>query len=89
MRTTIRIDDDLLIEAKKLAAETNRTLGSVIESALREMIARRASYEVCELRPLPTHGFGGTLPGVDIDDGAALRDLMDDMESRRTPISRP
>lgn len=77
MRTTINVDEALLIEAKKLAAETNRTLGGVVESALREMLARRASYAVREPVVLPTYGSGGTLPGVDLDDSAALADVME------------
>lgn len=43
MRTTIRLDDELLREAKRLAAETNQTLTAVIEEALRERLARRLS----------------------------------------------
>lgn len=81
MRTTIRIDDDVLIEAKKLAAMSKLTLGSIIETALREMFARRASYEVREPFALPTYGSGGTLPGVDLDDGAALLDLIEETEA--------
>jgi hypothetical protein len=40
MRTTIRLDDDLLLEIKQLAARSGKTLTSVIEDALREMLAR-------------------------------------------------
>lgn len=81
MRTTIRVADDLLIEAKKLAAETNRTLGSIIESALRDMLARRAIHHARGPTILPTYGAGGILPGVDLDDGAALLDLMEAAEA--------
>jgi len=38
--TTIRLDARLLAEAKKLAAETNRTLSKVIEDALHEVLGR-------------------------------------------------
>ena len=40
MRTTIQLDDQLLLEAKKHAAQTGRTLKAVIEDALREALAR-------------------------------------------------
>src|ERR1700675_4442894 len=41
MRTTVRLDDDLLRQTKTLAAQTGRTLTAVIEDALRETIAPR------------------------------------------------
>jgi hypothetical protein len=40
MRTTVRLDDGLLEDAKRLAAERGTTLGNVIEDALRERIVR-------------------------------------------------
>ena len=39
MRTTVRLDDELLSEAKQIAAKTNRTLTAVIEDALRQHLA--------------------------------------------------
>lgn len=77
MRTTIRLDDDLLAIIKQEAARTNRTLAAVIEDALREMLARQQS--VAERAPirLTTVSGRGLQPGVDLDDSAALYDLMD------------
>jgi hypothetical protein len=82
MRTTINLDDTLLAEAKQVAARTGRTLTAVVEDALRESLRRRHDHA----RPaveLPVFGEGGVRPGVDLDDGAALLDLMeqDDRES--------
>ena len=37
MRTTVRLDDDLLRQARALAARTGRTLSGVIEDGLREV----------------------------------------------------
>lgn len=79
MRTTIRLDDALLAEAKAAAAARGTTLTAVIEDALRESLARRV--ETRRTRPrveLPTSGEGSRLmPGVDLDDSAALLDLME------------
>jgi hypothetical protein len=75
MRTTIRLDDDLLGETKTLAAETGRTRTAVIEDALREQLARRATPR--EPVELPTIGGGRILPGADLDDNAAVGDVMD------------
>jgi len=41
--TTIRIDEQLLKEAKQLAFERKKSLTSVIEDALRESLARQIS----------------------------------------------
>jgi predicted transcriptional regulator len=41
MRTTVQLDEQLLAEAKKVAAERGRTLTAVLEDALREAFARR------------------------------------------------
>jgi hypothetical protein len=76
MRTTINFDDDLLAEAKQVAARTGRTLTAVVEDALRESLHRRhrTSRRAAEL---PTFGEGGVQPGVDMDDSAALLELME------------
>ena len=76
MRTTINLDDALLAEAKQVAARTGRSLTAVVEDALRESLHRRRPTT----RPaveLPVFGEGGVQPGVDLDDSAALLDLME------------
>jgi hypothetical protein len=78
MRTTIRLDDHLLREAKRAAAEGGTTLTALIEDALREALARRDAAGRRERVELPTFGSGSRLqPGVDLDDSAALLDLME------------
>ena len=77
MRTTVRLDEQLLTEAKKLAAETGQTLTSVLEGALRESLARRATSESRKRVRLKTVKGDGVRPGVDLDDTAALLDLME------------
>ncbi len=77
MRTTIRIDDQLLAEAKAQAVRSGRTLGAVVEDALRAALARRGRRGG-EMPPeLPTSRGGRLQPGVDLEDSAALLDLMD------------
>lgn len=77
MRTTIRLDDDLLSEAKQLATETNRTLTAVIEDALRQHLAKQQDLAKRKPVRLKTVSGRGTLPGVDLDDSASLLDLME------------
>lgn len=80
VRTTVSIEDGLLQEAKARALRTGRTLGQVIEDALRESLARRAAAATDRPRiELPTSRLsGGLQPGVDLDDSAALLDLMEE-----------
>ncbi len=77
MRTTINLPDDLLAQVKKLAAEMRTTVRALIEEAVREKLGRRRRKR--ESRPVRLTTFGGTglQPGVDLDDSAALLDLMD------------
>jgi hypothetical protein len=77
MRTTIRLDDGLLAEAKRYASQSGRTLTGLIEDALREVLARRSRPRPRERIKLTTYGRGGTQPGVDLDNSAGLLDVMD------------
>lgn len=79
-RTTIRLDDHLLAEAKRLAAKSDRTLTSVIEDALREVVARQDEQSPAHRLDLPTHGGGWVRGGVDIDNSAGLLDIMEGPE---------
>lgn len=78
MRTTLRLPDDLLKEAKKRAAERGTSLTRLVEEALREALSRESGGEAAP-RPvsLTTVGGSGVQPGVDLDDSAALLDLME------------
>ncbi len=76
MRTTIRIDDQLLAQAKQLGARTGRTLTAVIEDALREVLSRQRRLGRRTLE-LTTVAGNGPRPGVDLDDSAALMDRAD------------
>jgi hypothetical protein len=75
MRTTLNLDDQLVSEAKAVAARSGRTLSQVIEDALRAALSRRAVKNRRQ-HELPTSP-GTPRPGVDLDDGAGLRSLMD------------
>jgi len=77
MRTTVRIDDEVLRRAKALAARTGRTLTAVIEDALRAALANAQPRPEAERIEIPTYGRGGVRPGVDLDDTSALLDLME------------
>jgi Arc/MetJ family transcription regulator len=78
VRTTVNIDDHLLAEAKVLAARTSRSLGSVVEDALRAMLRRDADERGHGAFSLATHGSGGVHAGVDLNDKEALAELVGD-----------
>jgi hypothetical protein len=77
MRTTVRLDPDLLHDAKLAAAEDRTTLTALLERALRELLVRRRQPSSVPRVPLPTFTGDGLQPGVDLDNNAALLDLMD------------
>ncbi|MSQ06907.1 MAG: ribbon-helix-helix protein, CopG family [Dehalococcoidia bacterium] len=76
MRITIQLDDQLLAAARGLAARSGRSVSAVIEEALREMLARRQQAAARPPVRLPTPSGAGLQSGVDLDDSAALLELM-------------
>ena len=81
MRTTVNIDDHLLEQARQLAISSRRSLGDVVDDALRLLLStsERRSADV----ELPTYGGSGLLPGVDLEDKAALAALLDEERDAR------
>ena len=77
MRTTIRLADELLDQARQEAARQGRTLTSLVEEGLRVVLAPR-SHKQEEKRVFPVSSArGGPLPGVDINRSAELADLLE------------
>ena len=78
MRTTVRLDDALLERAKREAARQGETLTSLIERGLRLVLARPQRRRARESVDIPVcRATGGTLPGVDLNDGATLLDVLE------------
>jgi plasmid stability protein len=85
MRTTINLPDELYGEVRRRAADEGRTVTSFLEGALRDALAR---HDAGEQPPFVIDPFvgDGVLPGVDLNNSAALLDLMEedlDVDSRR------
>jgi hypothetical protein len=79
--TTIRLDNALLDQAKREAHQRGETLTSLIEKGLRLVLAQSPKPAKRPPVKLPVcRTGGGTLPGVDLNDTAALLDIM---EARR------
>ncbi|KAB2851009.1 MAG: ribbon-helix-helix protein, CopG family [Hyphomicrobiaceae bacterium] len=77
MRTTIRLDDDLLEEAKRHALETKRTLTDLIRDALVATLERERSRSSPRRVKLKTFKGKGLHEGVNLDSTADLLDRMD------------
>ncbi|OQW97608.1 MAG: hypothetical protein BWK77_01350 [Verrucomicrobia bacterium A1] len=75
MKTSLLIRDEVFREAKHRAAETGRTLGAVVESALTDWLTKE--------RTAPAHRFqwhtvkGRRPPAVSPDDRDALIEFME------------
>lgn len=75
MRTTIDINDALLVAAKSRAARDRKTLKAVVEQALHAFLAG-PDRAVADPPAIPVFRGRGVQPGVDLTDNAALEDLM-------------
>jgi len=75
----VNIDDHVLAEAKVVAARSHRSLGAVIEDALRFSLASGASRDPEHRRvELPVHGGSGLQPGIDLEDKEQIAAILDD-----------
>jgi len=82
-RTTVRLPDDLLVRAKRKAATEGRSLTALIEEGLRRVLDERSKPGAVRRVSLPvSSATGGVMPGIDIDNSAALQE-MDDLEYLR------
>ncbi len=77
MRTTIRLPDELYTRVRVSAATEGGTVTAFIEDALRMALERRDAIPAhAPYRVSPFHG-DGVQAGIDLDDSAALQDVMD------------
>jgi hypothetical protein len=77
MRTTVNIDEYLLEEAKVTAARGRRSLGDVIDDALRALFVERGGDSAVTRRVvLPTSGGSGVRSGVDLEDNESLAEVL-------------
>jgi hypothetical protein len=76
MRTTLTIDDDLLQEAKERAARAGVSVSQLVEEAIRYAFAHKVAQKGYVSTSLPT-ADGQPRPGIDLDNNAALLDVME------------
>ncbi len=76
MRTTIRINDELLKRAKKRAAEEGRTLTSLIEDGLARILVDVKGPPRKRVQLPISKASGGVMPGVDLNRSSELEEVM-------------
>jgi len=87
MRTTIRLNEKLLKQAKRRAAEEGRTFTSLVEEGLRVILLRTEKHKRSRFKlPLSKAG-GGVRPGVDLNSNATLQEIMDEEDGWSSPTS--
>lgn len=77
VRTTIRLNDQLLKSAKQFAHESGKTLTSVIEDSLRPTLSRNRQAGKGKPLKLTTVNGKGLHSGVDLNHSANLLTIMD------------
>ncbi|MEV5706246.1 DUF6364 family protein [Actinoallomurus sp. NPDC052274] len=87
-RTTVRIDDQLLADAKAFAAQHGRSLNSVVEDALRQMLNRTEAAGARPRVELPVCGEEGGRPLVDVSPEGLKRLLLDEDIERYRKVER-
>jgi len=79
-RTTVRLPEELMRRAKRRAASDGRSVTSLIEEGLRRILDDRLSTRRAKrIPPRVSSATGGLMPGIDLNDSAALQE-MDDLE---------
>jgi len=78
-RTTFRIDEEILAEAKALAAHQHRSLNSVMEEALRLMLKTAHEREIRPRVILPTSGDPADRGKIDMSP-ARIKEILAEQE---------
>lgn len=79
MKTTVDLDDELLVRAKAASAREQKPLKSLIEEGLRMRLRRHVAVTPRALVPLALfHGTGGLAPGIDPLSNRSLLAAADD-----------
>lgn len=79
MKTTLDIDDDLLVKAKAFSARERKSLTALIEEGLRLRLRARSHKEPRSRLPLPIYrGKSGPAQGVDPTSNRSMLDAAGD-----------
>jgi hypothetical protein len=77
-RTTVRLPAALIARAKRKAAAEGRSLTALIEDGLCRVVSDRPPVDAAKrIMPPVSTATGGLLPGIDLNDTAALQEAED------------
>lgn len=79
MKATVELPDELVVAAKKRAAELRRPLRELVERGLRAELRRRPDERKRERRRVAIRWVtapGGLPPRIDVADRAAMHDAL-------------
>ena len=77
MRTTLDLNDALLVEAKRIAAEQHTSLKSVVEDSLRFLVSSRQSERQAAIADWPICTQAKPVRGIDLTSTSALMELTE------------
>jgi len=81
MRTTVRLDDALLDQARREAQRRGETLTALMEKGLRLELAHAKPHRRGPKVTIPVfRGGKGLQPGVDLNNSADLLDVMEGLK---------
>ena len=80
MKTTIRLEDVVYAEVKRLAAHDGKSISAFIEDSLRQTLATGPTGSRTHLN-LTTFKEDGLFPNVKLDSSEALFELMETPDS--------
>ena len=78
MRTTVRLNDALLEQARREAAARGQTLTALIEQGLHLALAQSRPAARRRKIKLPVSDARGLRPGIDLSNNAAVLQLMEE-----------
>jgi len=76
VKTTVDIAEDMLREAKLIAAREGTTLRALVEEGLRHVIDERAKQKTGFRMRDGSYGSGGGVPGIDPDDWMSIKHIV-------------
>jgi hypothetical protein len=78
MRTTVRLEEGLLDQAKREATRRGETLTALIEEGLRLVMIQGQKKQCVQRVKFPVSNTrGGAHPGIDLNNNVQLLDIMD------------
>ena len=77
MRTTLDLNEALLVEAKRIAAEQHTSLKAVVEDGLRFLLSQRQQASKAATTAWPICTAAKPVPGIDLTSTSALLEASD------------